>query len=65
MSLARGTGSKIPRNFATFDHVIPKVRGGTAHLYNLKVACNRCNSERGHKMLLETVPVSAITWEPS
>lgn len=35
---------------ATFEHVVPKSRGGTDGTENLVIACFGCNSRRGHAM---------------
>lgn len=37
----------------TCDHIVPLVRGGTNELENLTIACRRCNSSKGHKLLSE------------
>ena len=37
----------------TIDHVIPKVKGGTDTWENLVVACFKCNSKKGNKLLSE------------
>lgn len=34
---------------ASFDHIIPKSKGGSRALSNLKLAHVKCNSERGDK----------------
>lgn len=49
MTMRRNGGSKVPHDFATFDHVTPAANGGTAHRSNLKLAHRRCNSERGSR----------------
>lgn len=36
------------KRFLTFDHVIPKVRGGKTRWNNIVTACQNCNSEKGH-----------------
>lgn len=33
----------------TIEHVFACSRGGTSHLYNLALACKRCNNKRGSK----------------
>lgn len=33
--------------FATCDHILPKSLGGSDGLWNLVLACNQCNNERG------------------
>lgn len=35
------------------DHIIPRSRGGTRDLYNLTVACWRCNSSKRDRLLSE------------
>lgn len=42
---------------ATIDHAIPKGRGGSNHISNLRLAHEQCNSERG--MIAETPPRAA------
>lgn len=32
---------------ATFDHVVPRAKGGTSHLSNLRLSCQPCNSRKG------------------
>lgn len=44
---------------ATFDHIIPKARGGANALYNLRVACSPCNLAKG-----DTEPDSRLRWVP-
>lgn len=38
---------------ASVDHFVPKSRGGSDHISNLRLACQRCNSEKGDLMALE------------
>lgn len=47
MTLQRKPGSKTPKHFASFDHVVPHSAGGTAYYLNLKLAHRSCNSARG------------------
>jgi len=35
------------KNSATIEHITPRSQGGTDHISNLAVACNRCNNRRG------------------
>lgn len=35
-------------DYATFDHIIPKSKGGGFVVQNLVLACADCNSERGN-----------------
>ena len=37
----------------TMDHVVPLVRGGGHSIGNLLPACQKCNSSKGHKLLVE------------
>ena len=36
------------KNSATIEHITPRSQGGTDHITNLAVACNRCNNRRGN-----------------
>jgi len=40
--------------YATIEHVVPLIRGGLDNYNNIKLACNKCNSERGHNMINDT-----------
>lgn len=42
-------GRFMPEEDRTFDHVIPRSKGGTGALTNLRLAHKRCNSKRGDK----------------
>jgi len=33
----------------TQDHIKPKAKGGTNHLYNLQPMCTKCNNDKGGK----------------
>ena len=54
---------KLSRAEATYDHVVPKSRGGGTHWENIVIACVRCNQKKGGrtpaeaKMRLKTAPV--------
>ncbi|WP_159791978.1 HNH endonuclease [Puerhibacterium puerhi] len=37
----------------TRDHLVPRARGGPSWLENEVPACRRCNSERGHRGVVE------------
>ena len=43
-------GSKERTSELTFDHVIPKSRGGKTSWTNIVTACRPCNTEKGHKL---------------
>ncbi len=36
--------------YATIEHIVPLSRGGLDNYNNIKLACNKCNGERGHDM---------------
>lgn len=38
---------------ATFDHLIPRVQGGDDYADNLSLACQRCNSSKGGRSVLQ------------
>ncbi|MGI4941309.1 MAG: HNH endonuclease [Janthinobacterium lividum] len=40
---------------ATFEHIVPRHRGGLDRVENLVIACNDCNSARGHRWWEEHV----------
>lgn len=41
----------ISKNYATKEHLLPRVDGGVDNIYNLVAACHKCNLRRGHKDL--------------
>lgn len=43
----------------SFDHILPRSRGGTTELSNLRLAHRDCNSARGNDPLVEEPEVSA------
>lgn len=43
-------GERHKTNDLTFDHVIPKSRGGRTSWTNIVTACRPCNITKGHKM---------------
>ncbi len=43
-------GIKEKTSELTFDHVIPKSRGGRTSWTNIVTACRTCNTQKGHKM---------------
>lgn len=40
-------GKQLKIGKLTFDHIIPKSKGGTKARTNMKLACVRCNHQRG------------------
>ncbi len=55
--------SKLPRPEATYDHVIPRAKGGTTTWDNIVISCMPCNQQKRDrtpaeaKMKLLTIPV--------
>lgn len=47
-------GTQYPLKKLTYDHVIPRARGGKTNWENIVMACYDCNSKKGHKMLKDT-----------
>ncbi len=72
-------GEKLTRAEATYDHVLPRCRGGGTRWDNIVIACVRCNQKKGGrtpaeaKMTLRSTPVKparlpqgvrfTFTWE--
>ena len=56
-------GLTTPRHEATYDHVVPRARGGRTTWENIVIACVPCNQTKGGKtpeqagMKLRTAPV--------
>lgn len=46
-------GKKLTRHNATIDHIIPLSRGGTNDKRNLVLCCQKCNWDKGSKLLSE------------
>lgn len=46
MVLVYGSVEELDPMRATFDHVIPRARGGRGFFHNLKAAHSKCNKER-------------------
>lgn len=49
---------EYPLKNATYDHLIPRSRGGSSEPYNLVWACKRCNNEKG-----SLTPEEYATWK--
>jgi 5-methylcytosine-specific restriction endonuclease McrA len=43
-------GSRLGAEYLTFDHVIPRARGGRTVWENVVAACAPCNLRKGHRM---------------
>ena len=61
-------GSRLPPEDLTFDHVVPRSRGGRTAWTNVVAACGRCNRAKGDRLLrdsgmrLQTEPVRPSVW---
>jgi 5-methylcytosine-specific restriction endonuclease McrA len=42
--------ARLPTSELTFDHVIPRSRGGRTHWANVVTACTDCNLAKGNRM---------------
>ena len=47
-------GSALPASELTFDHVIPRSRGGRTTWKNVVTACTECNLKKGNKLPRES-----------
>ena len=62
-------GDRFPTPDLTFDHVIPRSRGGRTTWENVVTACGACNLRKGSKLPREChmhprlVPAQPSTWE--
>lgn len=45
----------LDRTTATLEHIIPSSKGGTSNIWNLALACRRCNNERGTDDFFDTL----------
>ena len=45
---------RFPAKYLSFDHLIPKSRGGKTAWNNVVSACTSCNFKKGNRMLEET-----------
>ena len=44
------SGEKQPHNMATFDHIVPRCKGGRSSIEsNLVLACRACNNRKADK----------------
>ena len=44
-------GKQMKKSERTIEHLIPKSRGGSNSLSNLRLACFTCNNSRGNSLL--------------
>ncbi len=42
-------GDKVPRANLTYDHVIPRAKGGKTEWTNIVIACGTCNQKKGNR----------------
>lgn len=47
-------GNHFDASHLTFDHIVPKVKGGKTTWDNIVTACHKCNCEKGCKTLKES-----------
>jgi len=47
-------GSRLPPEHLTFDHVLPRSRGGRTGWTNVVAACARCNRLKGNRLLRDS-----------
>ena len=43
-------GERFPSQELTFDHVVPRARGGRTSWTNVVAACSSCNLRKGHQL---------------
>jgi len=48
-----GVDMKNSPNLLTLDHVLPKKLGGKTRWDNVVTACPKCNSEKGHELVMK------------
>lgn len=59
-------GEPHPTPELTFDHVLPRSRGGTTHWENVVTACGSCNLRKGSKSLGECgLRLHKMPWRPT
>ncbi len=47
-------GHRFPSHDLTFDHVVPRARGGMTQWTNVVTACGPCNLKKGHRLPRES-----------
>ncbi len=59
-------GTPHPTQELTFDHVMPRSRGGRTSWENVVTACTSCNLRKGSRSLKEAgLRLSRLPWRPS
>lgn len=43
------SNSRAMDTYMTVDHIVPKLKGGTNNIENLRPMCRKCNMERGNE----------------
>jgi len=60
-----GKGQKLRVTDLTFDHVIPRSRGGKTNWMNIVTACGTCNLKKGNRMPREAnMPLLRKPYKP-
>jgi 5-methylcytosine-specific restriction endonuclease McrA len=49
--LCQYCGRKVGLNSFSFDHIIPRCKGGLSRWENIVICCMKCNAEKGSKSL--------------
>lgn len=44
------TNHRAKNSYMTIDHIVPKSKGGTNNIQNLRALCRSCNIKRGSDM---------------
>lgn len=52
---------EVPQHAYTLDHWVPRSRGGTRELPNLRLACAPCNQAKG---AMTPVEIETLAWRP-
>lgn len=60
-------GRKLMWKHLTFDHVVPRCRGGRTDFRNIVTACNPCNAKKDNRSCDEAgmFPLTTPTWPKS
>ena len=51
--ICKGCDTHFPFRVMDVDHILPRVKGGTDHPYNLQLLCSGCNRSKGGKTMAE------------